>query len=92
MSIVTLSPRVNRIKPSISSMAVKKVQELKAQGIDLIGLTMGEPDFDTLPSVAEAAARAIAQSQTKYTNVDGTPELNGRSRASSSAKIAWNMR
>ncbi len=70
-----LSPRVNRIKPSLSSMTVKKVRELKAAGIDLIGLTMGEPDFDTPPLIAEAAARAIAESRTKYTNVEGTPEL-----------------
>jgi aspartate aminotransferase len=70
-----LSPRVNRIKPSPSSMAVKKVRELRASGIDVIGLTTGEPDFDTPPWVVEAAVRAMAESQTKYTNVDGTPEL-----------------
>lgn len=56
-------------------MAVQKVRELKANGIDVIGLTMGEPDFDTPPWVVEAAVRAMAKSQTKYTNVGGTPEL-----------------
>jgi aspartate aminotransferase len=70
-----LSQRVNRIKPSPSSMAVKKVRELKANGIDVIGLTTGEPDFDTPPWIVEAAVRAMAESRTKYTNVDGTPEL-----------------
>ena len=70
-----LSQRVNRIKPSPSSMAVKKVRELRANGIDVIGLTTGEPDFDTPPWVVEAAVRAMAESRTKYTNVDGTPEL-----------------
>lgn len=70
-----LAPRVERIKPSPSSMAVRRVRELKASGIDIVGLTTGEPDFDTPDWVKEAARRALADGKTKYTNVDGTPEL-----------------
>jgi aspartate aminotransferase len=70
-----LAPRVERIKPSPSSMAVRRVRELKASGVDIVGLTTGEPDFDTPDWVKEAARRALADGKTKYTNVDGTPEL-----------------
>src|SRR5690606_25952413 len=44
-------------------------------GRDIVGLTAGEPDFDTPPNVCEAVVRAMAQSRTKYTDVGGTPEL-----------------
>jgi aspartate aminotransferase len=70
-----LAPRIERIKPSASSMAVRRVRELKASGVDIVGLTTGEPDFGTPDWVKEAAARAMAEEKTKYTNVDGTPEL-----------------
>lgn len=57
-------------------MAVSaKARELKAAGRDIIGLGAGEPDFDTPDSIKEAAYQAIREGQTKYTNVDGTPEL-----------------
>lgn len=57
-------------------MAVSaKARELKAAGRDIIGLGAGEPDFDTPDSIKEAAYQAIRDGQTKYTNVDGTPEL-----------------
>jgi aspartate aminotransferase len=52
-----------------------RVLELKAKGIDVIGLSAGEPDFDTPDFVKEAAIEAIRNGQTKYTNVDGTAEL-----------------
>jgi aspartate aminotransferase len=70
-----LAERVNRIKPSPSSMAGQRARELRAGGRDILGLTAGEPDFDTPENVVEAAARAMAQSRTKYTDVGGTPEL-----------------
>jgi aspartate aminotransferase len=70
-----LASRIERIKPSASSMAVRRVRELKASGVDIVGLTTGEPDFGTPDWVKEAAARAMAEEKTKYTNVDGTPEL-----------------
>ena len=70
-----IAPRMDRIKPSPSSMATMRVRELQAAGRKIIGLTVGEPDFDTPPNIIEAAIRALRNGQTRYTNVDGTPEL-----------------
>lgn len=56
-------------------MAGLRARELKAQGRDIVSLATGEPDFDTPSHVVEAAIRAMAASQTKYTDVGGTPEL-----------------
>jgi len=72
---LTIAARVNRIKPSPSSMAGQRARELRAAGRDIVGLTSGEPDFDTPPNVCEAVVRAMAASKTKYTDVGGTPEL-----------------
>lgn len=58
--------------------------ELKRAGVDVIGLGAGEPDFDTPDFVKEAAIQAIRDGKTKYTNVDGTPEL----KAAIAAKFA----
>ena len=73
MSII--AARLDRIKPSPSSMASQRARELLAAGRDIIGLTAGEPDFDTPPNVCDAVVRAMAASKTKYTDVGGTPEL-----------------
>ncbi len=70
-----IAARLNRIKPSPSSMAGQRARELRAQGRDIVGLTAGEPDFDTPPNVCEAVIRALSDSKTKYTDVGGTPEL-----------------
>jgi aspartate aminotransferase len=70
-----ISARLNRIKASPSSMAGQRARELRAAGRDIVGLTSGEPDFDTPPNVCEAVVRAMAASKTKYTDVGGTPEL-----------------
>jgi aspartate aminotransferase len=70
-----IAERLNRIKPSPSSMAGQRARELRAAGRDIIGLTSGEPDFDTPQNICEAATRAMSASQTKYTDVGGTPEL-----------------
>ena len=69
------SPALARIKPSPTLAITTRVQELKRAGVDVIGLGAGEPDFDTPDFVKEAAIKAIRDGQTKYTNVDGTPEL-----------------
>lgn len=69
------SAALNRIKPSPTLAITSRVQELKAQGVDVIGLGAGEPDFDTPDFIKEAGINAIRDGQTKYTNVDGTPEL-----------------
>lgn len=70
-----IADRLNRIKPSPSSMATQRARALKAAGHDVVGLTSGEPDFDTPPNVVEAVVRAMAASKTKYTDIGGTPEL-----------------
>ena len=70
-----LSAALGRISPSATLAMSARVIELKAQGVDVIGLSAGEPDFDTPDFVKEAAIQAIRDGQTKYTNVDGTAEL-----------------
>ena len=73
MSIVSNS--LKRIKPSPTLAVAQKARELKAAGRDVIGLGAGEPDFDTPENIKRAAIEAIHNGQTKYTAVDGTPEL-----------------
>jgi aspartate aminotransferase len=73
MSIV--ADRLKRIKPSQTIAVTAKARALKAAGRDVIGLGAGEPDFDTPDHIKEAAIRAIRAGVTKYTDVDGTPEL-----------------
>jgi aspartate aminotransferase len=69
------SAALSRVKPSATLAADAKARELKAQGRDVIGLAAGEPDFDTPDNIKEAAIKAIRDGKTKYTNVDGIPEL-----------------
>jgi aspartate aminotransferase len=73
MSIV--SNNLKRIKPSPTIAVTAKAREMRAAGKDVIGLGAGEPDFDTPDNVKEAAIEAIKKGDTKYTAVDGTPEL-----------------
>jgi len=73
MSIVSNS--LKRIKPSPTIAVTQKARELKAAGKDVIGLGAGEPDFDTPQNIKEAAIQAINRGETKYTAVDGTPDL-----------------
>ena len=73
MSII--ADRLGRIKPSPTIAVSTKAAELKAAGRDVIGLGAGEPDFDTPDFIKEAANKAIAEGKTKYTAVDGTPDL-----------------
>lgn len=69
------SAALDRINPSPTLAITTRVMELKREGIDVIGLGAGEPDFDTPDFVKDAAIKAILDGKTKYTNVDGTPEL-----------------
>ena len=64
-----------RIQPSATIAISTKAMELKAEGRDIIGLAAGEPDFDTPDNIKEAAIKAIREGRTKYTPVDGVPEL-----------------
>jgi len=70
-----LSETLARVKPSPTIAVTTKAQELKAAGLDVIGLGAGEPDFDTPESIKAAAVRAIETGKTKYTAVDGIIEL-----------------
>ena len=73
MSIV--SNNLKRIKPSPTIAVTTKAREMRAAGKDVIGLGAGEPDFDTPDNIKEAAIEAIRKGDTKYTAVDGTPDL-----------------
>ena len=66
---------LNRIQPSLTIAMATKARELQAQGRDIIGLAAGEPDFDTPQNIKDAAVAAIQAGKTKYTDVDGIPEL-----------------
>ena len=70
-----LAQSLNRIKPSPTLAMTQKSRELKAAGRDIIGLAAGEPDFDTPDNIKKAAIDAINRGETKYTNIEGIPEL-----------------
>tara|TARA_B100000959_G_scaffold167991_1_gene176013 strand:+ start:359 stop:1531 length:1173 start_codon:yes stop_codon:yes gene_type:complete len=70
-----LSNRVQKVKPSATITISAKAMDLRANGVDVISLSAGEPDFDTPEHIKQAAIEAINKGQTKYTQVDGTPEL-----------------
>ena len=73
MSLV--AQRLSLIKPSPTITVSQKARDLKAEGRDVIGLGSGEPDFDTPPNIIEAAKAAMDRGETRYTPVNGTPEL-----------------
>lgn len=70
-----LSDTLARVKPSPTIAVTTKAQQLKSEGKDVIGLGAGEPDFDTPENIRDAAKRAIDNGKTRYTAVDGIPEL-----------------
>ena len=72
---VTLSKRVQKVKPSPTLAVTARAAKLKAEGKDIIGLGAGEPDFDTPSHIADAGVEAIRKGVTRYTAVDGTAEL-----------------
>jgi len=73
MSII--ADALSRVKPSPTLAVSTKASELKAAGVDVIGLGAGEPDFDTPDNIKAAAIDAINRGETKYTAPDGIPEL-----------------
>ncbi len=75
MNDISLSHRVQRIKPSPTLAVTARAAELRAAGKDIIGLGAGEPDFDTPDHIKQAAIRAIQRGDTRYTAVDGTAAL-----------------
>jgi aspartate aminotransferase len=70
-----LSAALGRIKPSPTMAVTARARALKAEGRDIISLGAGEPDFDTPENIRAAAERAIREGRTRYTDVDGVPEL-----------------
>jgi len=71
----TPSAALQRVQPSATLAVTQKARDLKAKGIDVISLGAGEPDFDTPDHIKDAAIDAIRRGETKYTAVDGIPEL-----------------
>src|SRR5215216_4037591 len=74
-SMAFLADALSRIKPSATIAVTDKARALKAAGRDVIGLGAGEPDFDTPDNIKQAAVAAIKRGETKYTAVDGIPQL-----------------
>jgi aspartate aminotransferase len=72
---VSLSKRVQKVKPSPTLAMTARAAKLKAEGKDIIGLAAGEPDFDTPAHISDAGVEAIRKGLTRYTAVDGTTEL-----------------
>ena len=70
-----LSNRLNRLAPSATLAMSQKSSEMKAQGIDVINMSVGEPDFNTPDHIKLAAKRAIDENYSKYSPVPGYPEL-----------------
>jgi aspartate aminotransferase len=70
-----IADHLGRIKPSVTIAVTNKARELKAAGKDVIGLGAGEPDFDTPDNIKQAGIDAINRGETKYTAVEGIPEL-----------------
>jgi aspartate aminotransferase len=70
-----IAARVRRIKPSPSTSAADRANELRRQGKSIVNLVVGEPDFDTPPHIRQAAAAAIEKGATRYTLMAGTVEL-----------------
>jgi len=72
---MNFTDRINRVEESLTIGMAKKARELKAQGKDVISLSLGEPDFDTPQHIKDAAIQAIHDGKTKYPPVSGIPEL-----------------
>ncbi|KQP10608.1 aspartate aminotransferase [Methylobacterium sp. Leaf99] len=70
-----LADALSRVKPSATIAMTQKARELKAGGMDVISLSVGEPDFDTPQHIKDAAVAAIARGETKYTPVSGIVPL-----------------
>ncbi len=70
-----IADSLNRIQPSATIAVSTKARQPKAQGRDIVSLSAGEPDLDTPQNIKDAAKRALDEGKTKYTDVDGIPEL-----------------
>ena len=70
-----LSERVIKVKPSATIAISSKAMEMRSAGVDVISMSAGEPDFDTPEYIKDAAKMAMDNGMTKYTQVDGVPDL-----------------
>lgn len=70
-----MSDRLNRLSPSATLAMSQRSSELKAQGVDIINMSVGEPDFNTPEHIKEAALKAVQDNWTRYSPVPGYPEL-----------------
>ena len=86
---MSLSKRVQAIKPSPTLAVTARAAKLKAEGKDIIGLGAGEPDFDTPQHIKDAAIGAIHKGFTKYTAVGGTPSLKAAIIAKFKRDTVW---
>lgn len=75
LSMQLIAERISKVKPSPTLALSNKANELKKSGIDVLNLTVGEPDFDTPANIVKAANEAMCNGKTKYTSVDGIAEL-----------------
>jgi aspartate aminotransferase len=73
--LIKLAERVQTLTPSTTLAITAKANELKAQGVDIIGLGAGEPDYNTPENIIEAAYRSMKEGKTKYTPAGGLPAL-----------------
>ncbi len=72
---IPVAQRLSAVKPSATVAVAQRARELKAQGIDVLSFSVGEPDFDTPAHIREAAKKAIDSGATRYTAARGTVEL-----------------
>ena len=86
----SLSWRLKTVKPSPTIAITRLAAELRRSGKDIIALSQGEPDFDTPDHIKEAAKKAVDDGLTKYTDVDGTPELKRAIIQNSRTRTHWN--
>ncbi len=72
---MSISQVVNKIKPSATLSITSKVKQLRSEGVNVIGLSAGEPDFDTPEDIKLAAIESLKSGFTKYTPTSGIPDL-----------------
>ncbi len=82
-----ISDLVSRLEPSVTLALAAKAKELKDQGLDVISLTVGEPDWPTYPHIVEAGVEALRSGRTRYTPASGIPELRREIAASTSRQL-----
>lgn len=86
-----LSDRLNSLSPSATLAMSQKSNELKAQGVDVINLSVGEPDFNTPDHIKEAAKKAIDDNFSRYSPVPGYPALRNAIVEKLKKRMVWNI-